>query len=111
MLPNMANVLRGWRKDVTIKTVTRTTTNFVETDTVVTRSQLCVIQVFKSENLNSTTLDWAQEYIEVHSVENISLGEFIEFNGKDFKVISKSPYAEYGFTLVIAESTNKPLIH
>jgi len=110
MLPDMSNVLRGWEQSVKIKTVTRSTTDFVETDVVVVREQVCVVQVAEKSRLNSKTINWALDYIAVHSREDISLGEYVEFDSADYKVIVSGNWNQYGYIEIIAEATGKNLI-
>jgi hypothetical protein len=108
-LPNMGDVLSAWEKPHLIKAVTLTTVDFVETEIVVGRTQNCVVQVAEKEKLNSETIDWALEYLMIHSKLDIEIGEYIEYKGRDFKVISRGPWEDYGYTEVFAEETKRPL--
>ena len=110
MVPDVSQVLDGWEQLVTIKNVVRTTEDFVETDTVTIRTQLAVVQVAKKSALNSQTINWALDYLLVHSKENILMGEYIEFQGTDYKVILRGNWNLYGYLEVIAESTGLTLI-
>lgn len=110
MLPNMSDVLTVWESPATIKTVTKATVNFVETNTVAGRTQNCVIQVADKEKLNLDTINWSLEYITVHSKLNIEIGELIEYKARDFIVISRAPWDDYGYSEVIAEETKSPLV-
>lgn len=109
MLPNMSQVLTRFERQVTIKTVSITTVDFVETETVAGRTQRCVVQVQEQEALKSDTIDWTKEYLMVHSKGSIAVGELIEFDGKDFKVIKRGPWRGYGYTEVVAEETKEPV--
>ncbi len=109
MIPNVSGTLRAWERSVLIKTITTTSVDFVETEVVTGRTQLCVVQVADKAQLNPETIDWNLEYLMVHSRSNIDLDELIEFQGKDYLVKSKGPWAGYGYTEVIAEETNRPL--
>ena len=110
MLPNVADVLSGWMVSVTIKNVVRTTDDFVETDTVTPRTQLVTVQVAEKTKLNSKTINWALRYLQVHSKADIIMGEYIEFEGADYKVILRGNWDLYGYLEVIAEATELPLI-
>lgn len=110
MLPDVSNVLTDWERTVTIKNVARTTTDFVESDVVTERSQLVVVQVAEKGRLNSKTINWSLQYLMVHSKEEILLGEFIEFNEADYKVIMIGVWNGYGYIEVVAEATGLPLI-
>jgi len=110
MLPDVSDVLMDWERSVTIKNVVRTTTNFVESDAVTERSQLVVVQVADKSRLNSVTVNWALKYIQVHSRTDILMGEYIEFDDADYKVIARGDWNGYGYIEVIAEATGLPLI-
>jgi hypothetical protein len=106
----MSSALRRWERLVPIKTVTKTTMNFVETEVVTIRNQLCVVQVADKEKLNPATIDWSLEYIMVHSSVPVLIGEYVEFSGMDYKVINRGAWRGYGFDDVIAEETKRPLL-
>ena len=110
MLPNMSRTLRRWARSVTVKTISKTTVDFVSVDTASSRTQKCVVQVADKERLNSTTIDWSLEYLTIHSKDAIAIGELVEFNGADYKVISRGAWSDYGYTEVLAEETKRPLL-
>lgn len=108
---DMSDMLSGETGPTTVKTVTITQDNdFNEVESVSTRTVEALIQPQDPKNLQSDDLDWALEYIMVHSLSQISVGEFVEHKGKDFKIITRSPWESYGFTEVIGEETNRSLI-
>lgn len=110
MLPDMYDALIEWERQVTIKTVTRQTVDFVEQDIISGRTQNCVVQVAQKEKLNPEQIDWSLEYIMVHSGQGIGIGEFVEFEGKDYKVIDRGFWSGYGYTEVTGEETKRPLL-
>jgi len=110
MLPDVSNVLSDWQRTVIIKNVDRSTTNFVDVDVVTSRNQLVVVQVAEKSKLNSQTINWSLQYLLVHSKDDILMGEFIEFDGADYKVILRGNWNGYGYIEVIAEATGLPLI-
>ena len=110
MLPDMSDVLTAWERPVLIKTVTTTTVDFEPVETVAGRTQDCVVQVAEKERLNPDTIDWTLEYLMVHSKSGIEQGEYIEFDGRDYKVIERGPWRGYGYTEVVAEETKRPLL-
>lgn len=110
MLPDVSDVLTEWEEPFTVKTVTRQTVDFVEQDIIAGRTQNCVIQVAEKEKLNPEQIDWSLEYIMVHSKQGVEIGEFVEFLGRDFKVIDRGPWARYGYTEAVGEETKQPLL-
>ena len=110
MLPDVSHVLDNWEQVVTIKNVARSTTDFVETDVVTSREQLAVVQVAEKSRLNSATINWALQYLLIHSKSDLLMGEYVEFNGADHKIIIRGNWNQYGYLEVIAEATGLNLI-
>lgn len=110
MLPDMADVLTEWEIPVKLKTVTRQTVDFVDADVVVVADIKAVVQVAQKERLNTDAIDWSLRYLQIHSKEQLTVGQFIEFEGEDYKIIDDGDYQLYGFSDVVAEQTKRPLI-
>lgn len=110
MLPNMSGVLSEWEVPVLIKTVTRTTVDFEPVDVVAGRTINAVIQVAQKDRLNAGQIDFSLEYKTLHSAEEVQNGEYLEFEGKDFKIIDNGGWSRYGYTEALCEATNRPLI-
>lgn len=109
-LPNVAEVLTEWAVPTLIKTVTQTTVDFEPVTAITGRTQDCVIQVAEKERLNPDTIDWSKEYLMVHSAAGIVIDEYVEYQGRDYKVVDRNPYGDYGYTEVVAEETKEPLL-
>ena len=110
MLPDMSDVLTEWEVPVKLKTVTRKTADFEAADIVVVEDRLMVVQPADKEQLNAEDIDWSLEYVEVHSKDPASVGQFVEWEGKDYKLITGGNYRLYGYHHVIGEETKKPLL-
>jgi len=109
MLPDMSDTLEEWAQDITVKTITRTTVDFVPVVSEASRSVKAVVQVANPEKLNVNEVDWSLRYLQIHSVDNIAMGEHVTYNGTDYKVISPSNYQSYGFNEVVAEEVKGPV--
>jgi hypothetical protein len=107
---DVSDALTEWERPTFIKTVTKTTVDFEPAETVVGRTQNCVVQVADKEQVNPDTLDWSLEYIMVHSKSAIEIDELVEHDGKDFIVKQKGPWRGYGYFEVIAVETKRPLV-
>lgn len=110
MLPNMADVLDEWEIPVLVKTVTKTSVDFVVTKVITGQTVPAVVQPAQLETLDPETLDRSRDYLQIHSKQDILLDQFVEYDGRDFKVISRGNYGLYGFNEVIAEETKLPLL-
>ena len=106
----MSDVLVEWSLPYTLKTVTRTTVDFEEVITVVESTINAVVQPADKEKLNTDQIDWELDYLLVHSISELINGQYIVYNGNDYKIISDGNYALYGFSEVVAEQTNRPAI-
>lgn len=111
MLPDMSDVLTEWSQPVKLKTVTETTVDFVPTRVVVVADFLAVVQPADPEKLQVDQIDYSLEYIQVHSVTPMAIGQYIEWNGRDFKVVPfRKGYGQYGYAEVVGEETKLPLL-
>lgn len=110
MLPDMSEVLTEWEIPVIIKTITRATVDFVPTNTITTRTVRAVVQVPTKERLVASGMDYSQVSWWIHSKEKINNGEYLEFNGKDYKIIDNDAWELYGYTDALGEATNEPLL-
>ena len=110
MLPDVSDVFDDWLSDYTIKTVTKITVDFVEANTVAGRTIEAMVQVAQKEKLNADQIDWSKKYLLVHSPEQISIGEYIESEGEDYKIIEPGDWQTYGYTEAIAEQTKQTLL-
>jgi hypothetical protein len=107
MLPNVSSALLGWTQPVLVKTVTTTTVDFVETEVVTGKTVQAVVQPTKKTTLNADTLDWSQPHITLHSQTLLSLGQLVERNGADYKVVEVT---DYGYCEAVCEATRRPVV-
>jgi len=107
MLPDMSDTLDEWALPYLIKTATETTVDFVRAPVVTGRTIDAVVQVADKNKLNTDQIDWSLRYLQVHSSSEIANGEFLEFQGEDYKIIDNGDYQLYGFTEAVAEQTKK----
>jgi hypothetical protein len=110
MLPDMSETLEEWVLPYPIKTVTRLTSDFEPADVVTSRTVAAVVQPADMEKINPDLIDWSRKYIQVHAAEPIAVGEFIEYEGEDYKFMGGRGYQLYGFDERIAEQTKKALL-
>ena len=112
MLPDMSDVLTEWEQQVKLKTVTKTTVDFEPVVTVVVDSILAVVQPADKTKINLDSLDWSKEYVLIHKRgTGIEMGQFIEWDGRDFKIIGPNGnYKNYGFIEMVGEETKKSLL-
>jgi hypothetical protein len=107
MLPDMADAFDEWLSDYTVLTVTRATANFARADAVVGRTVQAMVQPARKQRLNPAQVDWSKRYKLVHSPEQLVVGEYIEIDGEDYKIIDDGDYQAYGYTEAIAEQTKQ----
>lgn len=111
MLPDMSDVLSEWEQDVLRKVVDRQTVDFEPVDVVTAYTMRAVVQVERPENLNMDTLDWSRRYIKIHTNDDsLNVGEFLEYQGQDYKIVTDSDFSDYGFYRAIGEQTKEALL-
>lgn len=111
MIPDMSDALDGWAQAVKIKTVTETTVDFVKTIVVVSAPIMAVVQPADAEKLQVNQIDYSLEYIQIHSVTPMAIGQFVEWDGRDFKLVPfRKSYGQYGYTEAVGEETKLPLL-
>lgn len=111
MLPDMSDVLAEWSQPVVLKTVTETTIDFVPKETISAVSIQAVVQPADPERLQVDQVDYALEYIQVHSVTPMAIGQYIEWDGRDFKLVPfRKGYGQYGYAEVVGEETKRPVL-
>jgi hypothetical protein len=111
MLPDLSGALAEWAQPIIVKTVTKATVDFEPIDQVAVRTVQAVVQPAQKRKLNPDIIDWSLKYLQVHSVSQIAVGEFIEYKGEDYKIVDDGDYDDYGFYEVIAEQTKRtPLV-
>lgn len=107
---DMTDALIGWEQPVKLKTKKEITVDFVPVTTVVSQDIIAVVQSANKENLTLDSLDWSKEYLLIHARLKIEAGQFIEKDGRDYKVVSPADFMDYGFCHAIAEETKLPLL-
>lgn len=111
MLPDMSDVLTEWSQPVKLKTVTETTVDFVPTRAVVVANILAVVQPADPEKLQVDQIDFSLEYIQIHSTSPMAIGQYVEWDGRDFKLVPfRKGYGQYGYVEAVGEETKLPLL-
>ena len=111
MLPDMSEVLTEWSQPVVLKTVTVTTIDFIETRIVDAVVIPAVVQPADPEKLKVEQIDFSLEYIQIHSVSPMAIGQYVEWLGRDFKLVPfRKGYGQYGYTEAVGEETKLPLL-
>lgn len=95
---------------VKLKTVSFTTVDFEPVRDVTVNNIAACIQVADMEILNTAAIDWSREYIMAHSHMPMDFGQYIEYKGRDYKIIRSNNYYDYGYSEVVAEETKQPLL-
>jgi hypothetical protein len=110
MLPDMSDVLTEWEIFVKLKTVATFTVEFVDESAIYVADAVAVVQPAQKERLNADAIDWSLRYLQVHCRQQLNAGQFIEFEGEDYKIIEDGNYQLYGFSDVVAEQTKRPIL-
>lgn len=107
MLPNVSIALAAWAVPVTVKTVTQMTIDFEPANLVTARTINAVVQPAQKEKLNPEQIDWSLKYLLVHTTDTLQAGEFVEYQGEDYKIIEPGDWQAYGYSEAVAEQTKR----
>jgi len=107
---DMTDALIGWEQAVKLKSRAEVTVDFMPVAVVTVQDIIAVVQSANKENLTLDSLDWSKEYLLIHARTEIEVGQFIEKDGRDYKVVSPGDFMDYGFCSAIAEETKLPLL-
>lgn len=111
MLPDMSEVLTEWSQPVVLKTKIITSIDFVETEIVAAQAIMAVVQPADPEKLKVEQIDFSLEYIQIHSVSPMAIGQYVQWDGRDFKLVPfRKGYGQYGYTEAVGEETKLPLL-
>lgn len=110
MLPDVSEAMTEWLRPYTVKTLTQKTVDYVDASTVAGRTIQAVVQVANKRKLNADTIDWSLRYLQIHSPDQVQVGEFIEYDGEDYKIIDDGDWQLYGYTEAVAEQTKRTLL-
>lgn len=110
MIFDLSPAFDDWEQPYTLKTVTKSTVDFVETTVVKGDPRVAVFQPTNKTNLNADTLDWSRDHWTLHSALDIKKGQYVEYKGRDYKVVERSDWSEYGYYEVVCEETKLPLL-
>ena len=111
MLPDVSDALEEWVSAYTVKTLTRTTVDFEPVDVVTPRTVRALTQPADPQRLQTLTgLDWSLKYREMHSLDVIANGEYFEYKGEDYKIVSRVDWSDYGYYKAVGEQTKRTLL-
>lgn len=100
---HVGEVVTGWAEPATLRTKTITTVDFEKTVVNSDVTIQAVVQVADMENINVDNIDYSLEYLQVHSVSPMDIGQFIVEGGVEYKIIRRNKYARYGYYEAVAE--------
>jgi hypothetical protein len=102
--------LGGWTSPVTVKAITRTSQDFVITETVAFRTIQAMVQPTQKTLLNAAVLNWQQAHITIFTPDPVKNGELVEYAGADYKVVEVADWSQYGYFEAVCEATGKAVL-
>lgn len=104
---DVSEILECFSQPVILKRVTKTSVDFVESESDIESTIDAVVQPADPKRLNSDNIDWSQENLQVHTKAVVDVGQFIEYKSKDYKVVVSKNYSDYGYYDIVIEATNR----
>lgn len=109
-VPQVGMALGGWTSPVTVKAITRTSQDFVITETVAFRTIQAMVQPTQKTLLNAAVLNWQQAHITIFTPDPVNNGELVEYAGADYRIVQVNNWLDYGYIEAICEATNAALV-
>ena len=104
MLPNMAPYLKRFEQQIIKRVKTITSVDFEETEVIKNTNIQAVVQVADAETIKVEQLDSSKENLMIHnSSDSLEIGQFVVWQGREYKIIKMSNYSDYGYKMPIAE--------
>lgn len=106
MLPNLRFPVLFFSQPIILKTITKYTQDFIEYIQVLEEKIIqATVQPAEKENLKIEQIDYSLIYLEIHSTTNMEINQFVEYKDKNYRIIAKGLYNDYGYNNVIAEES------
>ena len=103
MLPNMSSTVASFSQPITYVTVTTLLVNGIPSETKVETTINAVVEVPTAEVIANNQLSSSMNYRSIWSVSELSVGDHIKKNGKEYKIISVNDWSDYGYYEAIGE--------
>lgn len=103
MIPNLAHVLKFAEQSITKRVITVTSVDFEEVESVVDTTIQAVVQVADQETIQANNLDSSKRYLQVHTSDDLEIGDYVIYQQVEYKVVRESNYSDYGYRELIAE--------
>lgn len=101
---NVSDVIRDLANTtITRRVETITTVDFENVVSVVDSELVVIAQPADMSIIVKAQLDTSKEYLMVHSLENIDIGNIVILNSIQYNVVRKNPYGLYGYVETISE--------
>lgn len=95
---------------VLLKTQAVTTVDFQPSEVVTAMPILASVQPADMKRLNKDAIDWTRRNLSVWSATPMEIGQFIEYNGEDYKVVMLMAWGDNGYYEAVAEQTKLPTL-
>ena len=102
-LPNMASAVKGFSVPVKLLKVATSIVNHKPVEVETESTIKVVIQPAQKEKLNKDKIDFSLQYVQIHSLDAINIGDMIEYKSIMYKAIEDADYSEYGYYEIIME--------
>jgi len=107
---DVSDTLDCFLQAVTLKTVTITSVDFNEARTVAETPLQAVIQPADMDKLIADNIDWSLSYFQAHTKTALSVGQYINYNSKDFKIIGIKDFSDYGYYESLIEEVKEAIL-
>lgn len=104
MIPGFdADTFDDWGVPVDLITRVETTVDFAKTINETAREITAVVQPADKKKLNPDIINWSLRYYMFHTVERVDIGQFIDYAGGRYKIVTDGNFELNGFSEVVGE--------
>lgn len=96
-LPNMSRTVKRFSVPVKLLKITTSIVNHKPVETETESTIKVVVQPAQKEKLNKDKIDYSLQYVQVHSLDAINIGDVIEYKSIRYKAIEDVNYSDYGY--------------
>lgn len=100
---NMREAIFEFAQSLTFKNATQTVVNYKPVMTYTESTKQGTIYPSKVDELKAFVIDRSLAYYTVYTIEDVNINDILEFKSKDFKMINKEDFMDYGYVKSIFE--------
>lgn len=100
---DMSDVVLEFAQTLAFKSATQTVVDYKPVMTYTTSTKQGTIYPSKVDELKAFAIDRSLAYYTVYTIQDVKINDLLEYKSKDFKMINKEDFMDYGYVKSIFE--------